>query len=150
MRNLVLAAAAVAAQLGACIGQHYCWPCAKNDPVIGKDTHASSNPQQCYDFYLKYFNHYLNNGVGNNRSSTGYRTGFAPNWGRDVIEADDLRPNVMAIEQNECGTTIGDVTLNISAGERRWDGDYMYMCPLMSIVLRLGDSECWNTALYIF
>jgi hypothetical protein len=91
-------------------GQHYCWPCAENEPVIGKDTHASQTPEQCYSFFFKYFNNLANS------TTTGYRTGYAPQMKQDVVEADDMPPNVLAIETNECGTTIGNFGENISSG----------------------------------
>ena len=91
-------------------GQHYCWPCAENVPVIGKDTHASQTPEQCYEFFFKYLS-------GRKNASTGYRTGYAPSMKQNVVESDDLPPNVLALEVNECGTTIGNFGQNISSGD---------------------------------
>lgn len=90
--------------LGRAAGQHYCWPCASPHGVVGKDTHASSGPVKCYDFYLKYLNNVV---PGLHNSGDGFHTFNIPKLG-DVQEAWDVPPNNLAAEVNECGTLVMD------------------------------------------
>ena len=63
-----------------------------------------------------YFNLKLDGpGVGKKRSSTGYRVGFAPNWGRNVIEADDLRPTAPETLSRKTQDVLSDIADRLDA-----------------------------------
>ena len=96
--------------------QHYCWPCALEHPVVGKDTHAASAPDTCYAFYFTYLNN-INTAAGSpGNTGQGYHTAVAPGLGNmSVVESDDRAPNIMALESNECGSTVGNFLQNITS-----------------------------------
>mmetsp|Transcript_17970 Transcript_17970/g.56993 ORF Transcript_17970/g.56993 Transcript_17970/m.56993 type:complete len:565 (+) Transcript_17970:73-1767(+) len=114
--------------------QHYCWPCASNHGVVGKYTYAASAPTTCYNWYMKYLNNIV---PGSNNTGSGWKNIDVSGVNMTVSNEDP--PNVMAVELNECGTTLGNAGVNITpmtpglqelvnAGERLPTGQ-MHQCP---------------------
>eukprot|EP00547_Thalassionema_nitzschioides_P000728 CAMPEP_0194214914 /NCGR_PEP_ID=MMETSP0156-20130528/16341_1 /TAXON_ID=33649 /ORGANISM="Thalassionema nitzschioides, Strain L26-B" /LENGTH=599 /DNA_ID=CAMNT_0038943289 /DNA_START=280 /DNA_END=2075 /DNA_ORIENTATION=+ len=105
--SLSLLLIATLLSLHASSAQHYCWPCALSGGVIGKDTHAASNPDVCYEWMFKYLNNVVpgsdnrGNGVYSVTGDDGDKYSFS------LSEP----PNIIAAEGNEPGiTSFGNAT----------------------------------------
>eukprot|EP00929_Paragymnodinium_shiwhaense_P108998 TRINITY_DN75355_c0_g1_i1.p1 TRINITY_DN75355_c0_g1~~TRINITY_DN75355_c0_g1_i1.p1 ORF type:complete len:574 (-),score=93.42 TRINITY_DN75355_c0_g1_i1:175-1896(-) len=135
-RSHAVAFAAAGLSTTAVTAQHYCIEpfCKAEHPVVGKYTMAATEPDVCYEWLFKYLNNVVPG--SDNRGSGYWRTKSIQ--GKDIVEAyDTSKTDVLAMESNECGLTMGKPPTNpttaaeeelVKAGQRLQTGTF-HQCP---------------------
>ena len=82
---------------------------------MGKKTFAASDPVSCYGWLFRYFNAAVP-GESTPGTNPGYHA-FEKAPGLEFVEPSDAPPNALALEANECGTTAGNLEVNITTVE---------------------------------